>query len=75
MIRFENGGLEFDETLTQLDIDAIAQYASQAQRIQIEHIIKLVSQFLDDAGSDYCFECGYWNDLKPALIKLIKGDK
>lgn len=71
MIRFENGWLEFDETLTQSDIDAIAQYASQAQRIQIEHIINLLENERPCRLKGTHHDIGFCSCF---AISLIKGE-
>lgn len=42
-----------------------------------QRIIELLESKLTgrDNGLAYCYECGYWDDLYPEVIALIKGEQ
>lgn len=45
--------------------------------VRLDDVVELLKTILvgDSKGLAYCYECGYWDDLYPEVVALLKGEK
>lgn len=57
--------------------DCFVCYEAEIVKATEDRILKLLESKLTgrDNGLAYCYECGYWDDLYPEVVALIKGEK
>lgn len=72
MIKFENGALTTDATLSVADSQAIFQFADYCVQMEKERIIKLLDTVEGHDAMIIAFE---GEPEMKTLIKLIKGEK